>query len=56
MRLSKVAKELNIGISTIRDFLKENGKTLDNNPNAKMQEDVYLMLLEEFQTEKTVKE
>ena len=56
MRLSKVAKELNIGISTIRNFLNESGYKLDNNPNAKIQEDMYQVLLKEFQKEKTVKE
>lgn len=56
MRLSKIAKELNIGISTIRDFLKENGCEIDDNPNSKIQEEQYKMLLEEFQKEKTVKE
>ena len=55
-RLSKVARELNVGISTIVDFLAEKGREIDANPNTKIDGDVYAILLNEFQAEKTVKE
>lgn len=43
-RLSKVAKELNVSISTITDFLKSKGYTIENNPNAKIPQELFLLL------------
>ena len=47
---------MNIEARIQKFFLSENGVELDNNPNAKLLPDVYQMLLEEFQSEKMVKE
>ena len=55
-RLSKVARELNVGISTIVDFLNNEGKEVSPNPNTKIDEELYMILLEEFQKEKFQKE
>ena len=55
-RLSKVAKELNVGISTIVDHLEEVGKGIGSNPNTKIDEELYLILLKEFQREKFERE
>jgi len=55
-RLSKVAREFNVGISTIIDYLSEKGHEIDANPNTKISDDMYSVLLKEFQGEKTVKE
>jgi translation initiation factor IF-2 len=55
-RLSKVARELNVGISTIVDFLNEQGKEVSSNPNTKIDENLYMLLLQEFQSEKFKKE
>jgi translation initiation factor IF-2 len=55
-RLSKVAKEFNVSISTITDFLKSKGHVIENNPMAKVTEDVYGLLLKEYQSEKAAKE
>ena len=55
-RLSKVAKELNVGISTIVDYLKSIGEDVGSNPNTKIGEELYLLLLKEFQREKFEKE
>jgi translation initiation factor IF-2 len=54
-RLSKVAKELNVGISTIVDFLKTKGHTIDSSPNAKIESNLYDLLLEEFESDLSVK-
>jgi len=56
MRLSKVARELNIGIATIVDYLDTKGVKIDTNPNTKIEEEAYDFLLMEFQSEKAVKE
>jgi translation initiation factor IF-2 len=55
-RLSKVAREFNVGISTIIDFLSEKGHDIESNPNTKISEEIYNILLKEFQSEKSVKE
>jgi len=55
-RLSKVARELNVGISTIVEFLASQGKEVSSNPNTKIGEDLYMILLEEYQKEKFEKE
>jgi translation initiation factor IF-2 len=55
-RLSKVARELNVGISTIVDFLNEQGNEVSSNPNTKIDENLYMLLLQEFQSEKFKKE
>ncbi len=55
-RLSKVARELNVGISTIVEFLDSKGIEIDGKPNTKIETDVYDVLSEEFQEEKTAKE
>jgi translation initiation factor IF-2 len=55
-RLNKVAKELNVSVSTIVDFLTSKGHPIEANPNAKVEDNIYNLLLEEFQTEKSEKE
>ena len=40
-RLSKIAKELNIGISTIAEFLNSNGYDCEENPNEKLSEEIF---------------
>ena len=55
-RLSKVARELNVGISTIVDFLNQQGNEVSSNPNTKIDENLYILLLQEFQSEKFQKE
>ncbi len=55
-RLSKVAREFNVGLTTIVDFLSKKGITVNNNPNAKIPQEAYELLFQEFQSEKTLKE
>jgi len=56
LRLSKVAKEFNIGLQTIVDFLSRKGHQIELNPNTKITGEMYDMLVKEFQVEKSVKE
>ncbi len=55
-RLSKVAKELGVGVSTITDFLTDNGIECDGRPTAKIDETAYNLLLEQYSTDKKAKE
>ncbi|MBL4624768.1 MAG: translation initiation factor IF-2 [Flavobacteriales bacterium] len=54
-RLSKVARELNLGISTIVEFLDTKGVKVESNPNVKIDGDTYEILVEEFQSDKSAK-
>ncbi|MEI6888789.1 MAG: translation initiation factor IF-2 [Bacteroidales bacterium] len=56
VRLSKAAREFNIGISTVVEFLSRKGFTVDRDPNGKLNEEMYILLKKEFATEKHVKE
>ena len=56
LRLSKVARELNIGLTTIFDFLDSQGIEIEKSPNTKIPSEAYDMLLNEFQSEKAVRE
>jgi translation initiation factor IF-2 len=56
LRLSKAAREFNVGISTIVEFLHKKGIVIESNPNTKIDMDAYDLLLQEFQSEKNVKE
>jgi translation initiation factor IF-2 len=55
-RLSKVAKEFNVSVGTILDFLKGKNIAIENSPMAKVSEDVYVVLLKEYQSEKAARE
>lgn len=55
-RLSKVAREFNVGINTLVDFLSSKGIQIENNPNSKIDGATYQVLVSEFQSEKSAKE
>lgn len=55
LRLNKVAKELNVGIETIVEFLKKKKFEIDNNPNSKISTEMYNVLLEEFSSDSNLK-
>lgn len=55
VRLSKLARELNVGISTMVEFLKKKGYALNPDPNSKVTPEEYDLLQKEFRTEKTIK-
>tara|TARA_B100001093_G_scaffold519137_1_gene606666 strand:- start:16 stop:2784 length:2769 start_codon:yes stop_codon:yes gene_type:complete len=48
MRLSKVAKELNVGIANIVDHLASKGVKVDGRPNSKITQDAYEILKQQF--------
>ena len=54
-RLGKAAGEFNVSISTITTLLKKKNLEIDENPNAKLSEEMYDILLREFAGEKLVK-
>ena len=48
MRLSKVAKELNVGIANVVDHLASKGIDIDRRPNTKITPNAYEILKQEF--------
>jgi translation initiation factor IF-2 len=54
-RLSKAAREFNVGIATIVEFLHKKGFELDPNPNTKLPHEAYLLLVKEYSTDISVK-
>ncbi len=55
-RLVKIAKELNVGTTTIVDYLNDNGFEIENKPTAKITDAMYAELLKEFQKSIAIKE
>ena len=55
IRLSKAAKEFNVGKDTIVEFLAKKGFQVDPSPNTKLTADMYALLVKEYQGEKDVK-
>ncbi len=55
-RLVKIAKELNVGTTTIVDYLNNHGFDIENKPTAKITNEMYDELLKEFQTSIAIKE
>lgn len=53
-RLGAVARDLNVGKGTIVDFLKDNGYS-DVNPNSKLDEKQYDLLIDEFAADRKLK-
>ena len=54
-RLSKAAREFNVGISTIVEFLHKKGFDLDPNPNTKLPHEAYVLLVKEYSTDISAK-
>ena len=55
-RLNKVAKEFNISISTIVEFLGTKGIEIDSKPNTKIEADILGVLDEEFADDREAKQ
>jgi len=55
-RLVKIAKELNVGVATIVDFLATKGHTVENKPTSMISEEMHSILLKEFRSSMAEKE
>ncbi len=55
IRLSKAAREFNVGIGTILEFLAKKGFQVDPSPNTKLTSEMYGLLVKEYQGEREVK-
>lgn len=55
IRLNKVTRDLNVGITTVVEFLQKKGHVIEASPNAKITEEQYAELVKEFSTDKNLK-
>ncbi len=56
IRLGKAAGELNVGMSTLVEFLGSKGIKIDVSPNTKLEEEHYDILRKEFAADQSLKE
>ena len=54
-RLSKVAREFNVGLSTIVELLHNKGSKISSDPNAKLTDEEYAIVANAFSTDSKVK-
>lgn len=55
IRLIKVSKDLNVGISSLVEFLHKKGFEVESNPNTKIDDEQYDLLIVEFGKDKNIK-
>ncbi len=55
IRLNKVTRDLNVGIATAVEFLRKKGFEVEENPNAKISDEQYDILIKEFNKDKHLK-
>lgn len=55
LRLSKLAREFNVGISTIVEFLHKKGHKITSDPNSKVDTELYNLLAKEYGAEVNLK-
>ncbi len=54
-KISKIAKDLNISLSTAVEFLRKRNIQVDDNPNARIEDDAVDILVKEFESDKKEK-
>lgn len=55
IRLNKVTRDLNVGISTVVEFLQKKGFAVEASPNTKITEEQYALLVNEFSKDKNLR-
>ena len=51
IRLNKIARELNVGISTLVEFLQKKGHKVESSPNTKISQEQYELLVREYSSD-----
>ena len=55
-RLNKIAKEFNVGVSTIAEYLSSKGHDIEASPNAKVDSEMYSLVVDQYGSDKARKE
>jgi len=56
IRLNKVLREFNISLDRVVDYLAQQGVEIEARPTTKISNEVYQLLLDEFETDKSKKD
>ena len=54
-KISKIAKDLNVALPTVIEFLRKKDITIDDNPNTRVEDDIVDILVKEFKNDKDQK-
>ncbi len=54
-KISKAAKDFNVSITTVVEFLQKKGITIDDNPNTRIDDDAYNLLMQEYKPDRDLK-
>ena len=54
-KISKVAKDLNVALPTVIEFLHKKNISIDDNPNTRVEDDIVDILVKEFKNDKDQK-
>lgn len=54
-KISKVAKDLNVGVNTAVEFLRKHNVNVDDNPNARIDDEAVELLVKEYSKDKDFK-
>ena len=54
-KISKAAKDFNVSMTTVVEFLQKKGISIDNNPNSKIDEQAYDLLVKEYAPDRDLK-
>lgn len=55
-KISKVAKNLNVSVSTVIEFLQKKGINVEDNPNSRIEDDVVDLLMNAFKSDKETRD
>ncbi|MCC8038015.1 MAG: translation initiation factor IF-2 [Bacteroidales bacterium] len=55
IKISKVAKELNVAVPTVIEFLRKKNIEIDGNPNTRIEDDLVDLLVKEFKPDQVLK-
>ena len=56
IRINKITRDLNVGLSTVVEFLHKKGFDIKEDPNMKVSDEAYELLVKEFKKDKNIKE
>jgi len=54
-KISKIAKDLNVALPTVIEFLRKKGITIDENPNTRVEDNIVELLKNEFKNDQNLK-
>ncbi len=56
IKLIKVTRDLNVGLTTVVDYLQKNGHAVESNPNTRISDEQFALLVKEFGKDLSIQE